>query len=291
MDYIIKSDQIIVTVEDLGASLKSIKDIDNTEYIWQGDPEFWTSRAPHLFPYVGRFTEGKYTLNGKTYEMETHGFARFQTFNVEEHSGNRIVLSMTDNEETRKQYPYSFCFVLIYDVEGRNLRITYRVENMSKERMYFALGGHPGFNVPLEDGLAFEDYRLEFKNQSGACQIGMSETCFVNGQDWLYEFVKDCQIPLTHSLFDHDAIILKHMDRTLKLCSSKGEKSVTVTYPEMPYLGIWHIPKKPAPYVCIEPWTSLPSRDGVIEDFAQKSEMTVLAPGKVYENQWMISCE
>ena len=28
--------------------------------------------------------------------------------------------------------------------------------------MYFGLGGHPGFNVPLEAGLSFEDYCLEF---------------------------------------------------------------------------------------------------------------------------------
>ena len=29
--------------------------------------------------------------------------------------------------------------------------------------MYFGVGGHPGFAVPLEKGLAFEDYCLQFE--------------------------------------------------------------------------------------------------------------------------------
>ena len=33
--------------------------------------------------------------------------------------------------------------------------------------MYFGIGGHPGFNIPMEEGLSFEDYELEF---SRACE-------------------------------------------------------------------------------------------------------------------------
>ena len=47
--------------------------------------------------------------------------------------------------------------------------------------MYFALGGHPGINVPLEDGLRFEDYALDF----GACapqRVEFTPDCFVTGR-------------------------------------------------------------------------------------------------------------
>ncbi len=48
-------------------------------------------------------------------------------------------------------------------------------------------------------------------------------------------------------------------------------------------------PKTDAPYVCIEPWTSLPSRQDVVEEFSCKSDMIQLEPGKTYENTWAIA--
>jgi len=57
----------------------------------------------------------------------------------------------------------------------------------------------------------------------------------------------------------------------------------------MPYLGIWHMPKLEAPYVCLEPWSSLPSRQDVIEDFSKKEDMLRLKPHKTYTNTWSIT--
>ena len=291
MDYILKNDKITVKVSDQGAVLKSIMDQEGTEFIWIGDKEYWAGQAPHLFPYVGRFTDGKYTLNGKTYEMVIHGFARFEEFAVEEQSETKIVLSLSDNEKLRESYPYAFKFSIIYEVEGNTLKQTYRVENKGNEKMYFAVGGHPGFNVPLEKGLAFEDYKLEFANRADAWRVGMSDTCYVNGKDETFVLEEGRSLRLKHELFDHDAIVLKHMDRTVKLCSDKGSKSVTVSYPDLPYLGIWQTPKKQPGFVCIEPWSTLPSRDGIVEEFTQKSDMLMVGPGMVYENRWDITCE
>ena len=79
------------------------------------------------------------------------------------------------------------------------------------------------------------------------------------------------------------------MARRVTLCSAKTNRSVTVTYPQMPYLGIWHMPHTDAPYVCIEPWASLPSRQDVVEELSCKSDLIHLAPGAKYENQWSIT--
>ena len=72
------------------------------------------------------------------------------------------------------------------------------------------------------------------------------------------------------------------------LCSAKTSRSVTVTYPQMPYLGIWHMPHTDAPYVCIELWASLPSRQDVVEELSCKSDLIHLAQGAEYENVWTI---
>lgn len=75
MLYTIFNDFIEVTISDVGAELQSIRSkSDGTEYLWQGNPEFWAGRAYNLFPICGRLTEGRYTFEGKTYEMNLHGF-------------------------------------------------------------------------------------------------------------------------------------------------------------------------------------------------------------------------
>lgn len=290
MDYILKNNKLKVCVTSLGGGLKSIMDEDGIEYIWQGDKKYWAGQAPHLFPYVGRLTDGKYTFQGKEFEMGTHGFARFQEFDAKE-EGNRIIFTLNDNDALKLQYPFSFCFSIIYELEGNVLKQTYRVKNTGNQNMYFAVGGHPGFNVPLEKGLSFEDYRLEFEHPASTWQVGMSDTCYVNGKDELFNLDEGRILPLRHELFNRDAIVLKHMDRSVKLYSNMGRKSVTVTYPNMPYLGLWHTPNTDAGFVCIEPWSAIPSRDGIVEELTQKADMISLKPGKEYENQWTILCK
>jgi galactose mutarotase-like enzyme len=94
---------------------------------------------------------------------------------------------------------------------------------------------------------------------------------------------------LSHEKFDDDAIILKNMCREVTLAHKDGGRGLTVTYPDMPYLGIWHRPKSDAPYVCIEPWSSLPSRQDIIEDLACKSDLISLPSGMLYENTWSVT--
>ena len=51
---------------------------------------------------------------------------------------------------------------------------------------------------------------------------------------------------------------------------------------------IWHMPFTDAPYVCIEPWSALPSRKGRIEDLSEQPNLVHLPAGKRYENTWSI---
>ena len=45
MIYTIKNDKIEVSVEDLGAQMRSIKDAEGKEYLWQGDEKYCKSFA------------------------------------------------------------------------------------------------------------------------------------------------------------------------------------------------------------------------------------------------------
>ena len=289
MQHTIRSDGLTVTIDELGAQLMSITAGDGTEYLWSGDPAYWRNRAPNLFPYVGRLTEGRCTYGGKSYEMTRHGFANRTQFSALESGADHITLHMEDSGETRAVYPFAFAFDLVYALSGSTLSVTYRVTNRDGKEMYFGLGAHPGFRVPLEPGKAFTDYRLTFAQPCQPWQVLMSDDYLINGQEAPYPLEGGRSMPLRHDLFDHDAIILKNMDRTVTLSAGEGSRGVTVSYPRMRYLGVWHKPESDAPYVCLEPWLSLPSRHGVVEDLSQQNDLMALCPGETYENRWTVT--
>jgi len=289
MLHTIKNDRLTVTIDDQGAQLQSITASDGTEYLWNGDPAYWTGRAPILFPYVGRLTNDTYTYNGKTYHMTRHGFAKLSAFSVLEEGGENLTLRISDTEETRKMYPFSFHFDVSYVLEGSTLVIVYSVENRGGDVMYFGIGGHPGFRVPLEAGKAFMDYRLTFAQPSQPWQVLMSDAYMINGHEAPYPLENGVDMPLRHDLFDHDAVILKNFDRTVTLSAGEGTRGLTLACPKMRYLGVWHKPHTDAPYICLEPWVSLPSRQDIIEDLSQQNDLVRLDAGENYENRWTVT--
>ena len=119
--------------------------------------------------------------------------------------------------------------------------------------------------------------------------MGFTPQVFLSGQDQPYPLKEGKYLPLRHDLFDEDAVILKNMSREITLRSRVSPHGVQVSYPDMPYLGLWHVPNTDAPYLCIEPWSSLPARQNVVEDFACKSDLIQLGPGKTYINTWSIT--
>ena len=289
MLYTIHNSDMTVTIDGLGAQLQSITAAGGTEYLWSGDPAYWSSRAPILFPYVGRLTDDTYTCDGRAYQMTRHGFARRTEFSVLTQGKDHITLYMEDSEESRKLYPFAFRFDVSYVLEGSTLVIVYAVESRDGRTMFFGLGGHPGFRVPLEEGRAFTDYRLTFAHPCQPWQVLMSENYMISGREAPYPLENGVDLPLRHDLFDRDAIILKHFARSVTLSAGEGTRGLTLSCPRMRYLGIWHQPKTDAPYVCLEPWVSLPSREGVVEDLRQQFDLVSLEPRQRYENRWTVT--
>ena len=158
--------------------------------------------------------------------------------------------------------------------------------------MYFGIGGHPGFNVPLNGEGSFEDWELDFAEPCQPVRVDMDPANYrLAGTESPYPLEDGRRIPLTHALFDLDAVVLGNVSRTLTLRSSKSSRSVTVSFPDMPFVGLWHAPKTDAPYVCIEPWVSLPSHSAFVEDFARQEHMIHLPAGETYRNEMTVTLE
>lgn len=297
MNYTIENEILKVEISSRGGELQSIIR-DGGEYLWQADPKYWDEKAPNLFPYIGRLTRGKYVVKGKEFQMTIHGFLSSAELMMEEQSSERIVFRLDADEKTFSCYPYDFTYRIIYELDEDVINVIYQVENLGEETMYFGIGGHPGIAVPVggtaeKKQLNFEDYYLEFSGGAGeGCAAGspvridFSPTCFLTGNDKEYELEKGNRISLHHDMFDEDAIVLKNAPDTVTLKSDQGERYVRVRYPEMPYIGFWHAVKTDAPYICIEPWSSLPSRQDVVEDLAEQPGLVALPGGKIYRNEW-----
>ena len=264
MIYQMKNEELQVQVNSLGAELWSIQDKAGKEYLWQGEESTWKNRATNLFPFCGRMTNGIYTYQGKSYEMQIHGFAKSMEFTAVEQKEDCLTLAITET-----------------------IRYSYIVENKDEKTMYFAVGGHPGFQVPIEKGLAFEDYEIGFTKKEVE-QILLSPEYFMTRKVVVCPAVKESKMRLHHDLFDKDALILQNMGKEVVIQSEKAAAKIRVAFPDMTYLAIWHRPHTQAGFVCIEPWSSLPAEQGVVEDLEKKADLIELSAGKVYENHWEI---
>lgn len=284
----IKNDFLTVQVNTMGAQMWSVKDSEDTEYLWQGDIRYWEDKSPVLFPYIARLTEGKYLLDEKEYEMDIHGFAKDSLFQVEKHTECEVVLCLTDSEKTYVQYPWHFIFKVEYKLVGKKIEITFHVENKDTKTMYYGVGGHPGFRVPLQSKETFEDYYLEFLGEGQIKRELFSVDCFVLGKTEEFLTEKGMRLPLRHDLFDEDAIVLRDMPKAIALKSKKQTKGVQLSYLDMDYLGLWHAPKTDAPYICIEPWSSLPSRKNVIENLSEQESLKKVEAGNIVRHCWAI---
>lgn len=286
----IENEKIKIAIEETGGKLYSIKTKeDDREYLWQGDRRYWGGRAPNLFPFIGRLYQKQYTLNGETFPMNIHGFLSKSLLEIEAEASDEVVLVLKDNEETRKIYPFAFTFRMTYRLENSTLMIREQVTNNDYADMYFALGGHPGFNVPLEEGLSFEDYCIEFAQACQPVHVVLDENVLDDGTREPYPILNGRILPLRHSLFPHDALVLTDVCRCLSIVSEKGKHGIQVDFPSFPYVGFWQKPGSDAPYICIEPWSALPGREGVVEDLTTMPGLTKLRTDEASIFRWSIT--
>ncbi len=275
---------LTVTISDKGAEIQSVVGAHTGhEYMWQADPEIWGRHAPVLFPIVGRLKDDEYTYQGKTYHLGQHGFARDQVFEVEHQFDESITFLLKDNEETRKMYPFKFELRVNYNLMNNLVEENFSVINKSDDEMIFGIGGHPGFNVPVDNDLTKNDYYFAFHPSETRVQIPLKGSYL----DWDARSLAstDSLIELSDGLFKNDALIfqLKGHDNKVSLRTEKNKFHVNVWTRNAPFVGIWSQYPKTADYVCIEPWWGIADRldtDGKLED---KYGMNHLAKGEKFD--------
>ena len=275
----IESPNLSVKIKEKGAELCSIYDKEKErELLWQGDRRLWAEQAPILFPFIGRLKGKSYSYNGQKYPMDLHGFARENVFRVVDHNEDSCLLELRDTAVTRQTYPFAFRLRQYYKVKGTSLLIETKIENLGMETMYFALGLHPGFQLFSEND-KISDFELDFPDCPGEKleQILFSEESLTKKERG-EAFLKEKSLSLSYDLFRNDAPVFPETGGKAFLHIRGEKEGLRMEYPDYSYIAIWQPYGKEAPFLCIEPWTSLPGRDGVEEDICAKEDFQSLLP-------------
>jgi len=258
MTVTLKNGSLTARIESKGAELLSLVK-NETEYMWQKDPAFWGKTSPVLFPIVGNLRNDTVTFDGKPYTMAKHGLCRAAEFTIESASDTDASFSYSYNEETLAHYPYRFKLILSYHLSENGVSITYTVENLDDKAIDYCFGAHPGFNVPLEKGGAFEDYCIEFNEQEpDGCPVFDFENNQINMENRV-DFMKGSKkLMLHYDYFDNDALVFDkvHSD-SVKLYSTKTGSGVEVFFGDFDFVAFWTPIKMSAPFLCIEPWCGM----------------------------------
>jgi len=278
-----------VGIKTKGAELCSIVRKDSSlEYIWSGDPAIWGKTSPVLFPIVGTLKENTYFYNGQKYTLSRHGFARDAEFDVVEQQASRAVFLLKDSPASIKNYPFHFELFLKYELDSDSMRVTYEVSNTGADVLYFSIGGHPAFKVPLVDGTSYEDYYLRFEARENAGRWPISAKGLIKSHPESFLKQSD-RIRLSHGLFEKDALIFKHLQSTkVSLKAVSHAHGLDFHYNGFPYLGLWAA--KGGNFVCIEPWCGIADPVGHNQLLIEKEGIETLLPGQHWRRQWWVSC-
>lgn len=282
MEHILKNDFLEVRINSFGSELTGIKDIKtNEEYVWQKDPKFWAKSSPILFPFVGALKNGRYTYKGKIYEFSLrHGFARDYEHKVAAEGKDFIEFIFTSTEKTKKVYPFDFNLFIKYILNDRKLRIEYKVENLGNDVMYFSLGAHPAFTIPVGDGIDFSDYYVEFeKEENGDSRVLTGS--FIDPEKIVHVF--DGKImKLNKDTFINDAIIFeKTNSNVVYLKSTKNSRKLGFSYEGFNYMAFWNVPG--AEFICFEPWDGITDFDNCSGKLEEKAGIEKLNANEKYE--------
>lgn len=282
------SETLTAEINSVGAELISLcrnpsasDQIGAEQYMWEGDPDVWSGRAPILFPIVGSLKEGRYQVDNQWYEMPQHGFARKEEFSCVSHDDSHLRLQLVDSDSSRRLYPWQFKFEVEFSWRQSELVIAYHVTNTDERELLFNVGSHPAFRLPLggRENHRIEDYRIEFSDTETLDTYAIIDALLEPVPTRF--LTADTGFALTPTLFDHDALVFMNIrSRTVSLAHRQNGTRVAVDTGGAPHLGIWAKPA--APYVCIEPWwgfADFKSADGMLE---HKPDIQRLAAGDTF---------
>jgi len=283
----IENDQLKVSVSNRGAELTSIyHKANNLEYLWQASPLFWGKHSPVLFPIVGTLKGNQYFFQGRQFTLGRHGFARERLFDLSAFGPDFAEFHLQSDELSRQAFPFNFDFKIRYVLLGASISVTYKVYNPSDFSLYFSIGAHPAFNVPLDGNLAYSDYYLEFGESETAPKWPITPDGLIAKTP--EPFLQDTrELAITHELFAKDALVFKGLrSECISIKSRKNPRGIHFRFKDFPFLGLWAAPN--ADFVCIEPWCGIADSEDANQQLEDKEGIIRLDGKTHFSRSWSV---
>lgn len=285
-----ENDCLLIEAELFGAELTRIYDKKNDqEMLWEGDPRVWGRHSPILFPFVGKSFDNQYRLDGETYEIGQHGFARDMEFTLTGAEQNEVWFTLTDSPETKKKYPFRFQLQVGYRLEGNRIRVMWKVKNPNDRDMPFMIGAHPAFCTPR--GKTIYDYTFDF-HRSGQLHYqapradGYADAALNGELD-----VKDGRVALTRGFFDRVLTYIFDGGQVEKVSLlADGRPYVTVECKGFPYMAVWTV-EETHPFVCLEPWYGRCAEKDFSGDLREREGVLILQAGGEFAAEYVIQAD
>lgn len=284
----LENNHLIIEINSKGAELSRIfSKKNNSEVLWNGDSKHWGRHSPVLFPIVGRLKDNETFIDEISYNMNQHGFARDMEFELIDTTSNSLTYLVSDNEESKKRYPYSFELTIKYTLLDSCIKVEWFLKNTNSCEMYFSIGAHPAFNVPFDNNESLSDYYLDF-NLSGDVNQYLLDGPFIS------DVVKTDNISildLKPELFINDALIYDNVN-SIAICSKKNNFKLNVSFKDFPLVGIWspyyNETNTIAPFICIEPWHGVADKIDSNKDYKSKLGINKLSSDEIFSTSYEI---
>lgn len=222
---------------------------------------------PILFPICGNVVDNSYQINGNTYLLQQHGFAREMPWTVSDKGveqdsegsggGAMIQLTLESTEETRRKYPFDFQLQFTYWLKGNSITLEQRFLNQSNQPMPFSTGLHPYFQT----GSALESksqLQLEIPATQYNDNVTKTDKTYSGDFDW--------------SAPEIDAAFRPISDQVASITDPTGQVKLTMTSDKLyTTLVFWTVEGKD--FYCLEPWSA--PRNALNTG----TDLIVLAPG------------
>jgi galactose mutarotase-like enzyme len=261
-----------ITISPLGAELRSLE-THGVQWLWLGDPAYWSGRSPALFPVIGRSPGNVIDIGGTPFPMLQHGFARTSVFEIVDATAAGARLRLTDNPETRTHYPFGFELELAYEVAENTVTISATVRNTGDGPMPFQFGFHPAFAYPLPGAEGMVHRVLPTREESTAFHRingnGLVETSPV------YNSAARGEVEITPGMFDAGALVAP-TGAGGAVRYTAGGAAINLETSGLPVFALWSKPA--APFLCLEPWSGMPLDAGQAVRSIDHSAV-VLQPG------------
>jgi galactose mutarotase-like enzyme len=270
---VIRSERLIAEISPHGAELTRLRDRDGNDLLWNGCEKWWTGRAPLLFPIVGALPNNAALVDGKSFSMRQHGFARNKQFSVVGASLSECTFGLASDDETRRQFPFDFVLEVAFVIEGAALRIGATVFNKSSRAMPVSFGFHPAFRWPLPYGGSRQEHEIRFERSESAPIRRLTNGLLdLTARKEMFE---GSTMALDDAMFVPGALIFDQLQSHAVSFGVPGKTSIQIRFPNMPHLGVWTKPG--AGFLCVEPWQGYAAPLGFAGELKDKPGGILLA--------------